>query len=127
MKNQLFDVVVKDQGHSDLILIQMNLVMSNSVYSKFFWSSILNLVLFNLIYLLLSQISMYRNFGYLEVVFQSLIYKCIQIMFAMSKLSIKSINKPVKVSTAWRDLFWYLLIIICKENNWIFLIEVFKW
>ena len=39
-----------------------------------------------------------RNFGYLEVAFQSL---TIQIMFAMSKLSNKSINKPVKVSTAW--------------------------
>jgi len=48
---------------------------------------------------------MCKNFGYLEVAFQSLIYKTIQIMFVMSKLSIKSINKPVKVSTAWHPVF----------------------
>ena len=41
--------------------------------------------------------SMYLNFGYLEVAFQSLINKSNQLM---SKLSIKSINKPVKVSIA---------------------------
>jgi hypothetical protein len=70
---------------------------------------------------------MYQNVGYLEIAFQSLIYKSIQIMSVMSKLSLKSINKLVKVLTAWHSVFTLsgeihfdkLLIIICKENNWI--------
>jgi hypothetical protein len=37
----------------------------------------------------------------LEVTIQFIKYKSIQIIFAMSKLSIKSINKPVKMSTEW--------------------------
>jgi hypothetical protein len=60
---------------------------------------------FQLNLLLLSQLSMCRNFGYFEVGFQSLIYKSIQIMFAMSQLSIKSINRPVKVSTGWPPVY----------------------
>ena len=48
-------------------------------------------------------------------------------MFVMSNKSIKSINKPFKVSTAWPPVFTAsgeiyfdnMLIIICKENNWI--------
>ena len=47
---------------------------------------------FQLNLLLLSQISMCRNFGYLKIAFQSQIFKSIQIMFVMSKLQIKSIN-----------------------------------
>jgi hypothetical protein len=70
---------------------------------------------------------MCQNFGYFEVAFQSLIYKFIYIMFVMSNKSIKSINKPFKVSTAWPPVFTAsgeiyfdnMLIIICKENNWI--------
>jgi hypothetical protein len=44
---------------------------------------------------LLSQILTHQNFGFHEVIFQSLIYKFIQILFAMSRLSIKSITKSV--------------------------------
>ena len=40
---------------------------------------------------MMSQIPMRQTFMYLVVAFQSLIYKSIQIMFRMSKLSIKSI------------------------------------
>ena len=96
--------------------------MSNSVKSRFFWSPIFNLVLFNWMYswILLSQISICPNFRFLEVNFQSLIYKSIQILFIMSKLSIKSINKPVKVSTAVfsasDEIYFDNLIIICEEN-----------
>jgi hypothetical protein len=57
-----------------------------STKSKFFWSSILKLSAFQLNLLLLSQILMCRNIGYLEVAFQSLIYISIKIIFAMSKL-----------------------------------------
>jgi hypothetical protein len=64
--------------------------------------SLFNLGVFQIDLLLLSQISMCRNFGLLEVTFQSLIYKSIQIMFVISKLSI---NKPVKVSAAWPPVF----------------------
>ena len=89
------------------IHVQLNLVVSNSVSSnfgqvkKFLKSRFKLIVFFNLIY------SSYLKFRYVEisgiseVAFQSLIYKSIQIMFVMSKLSIKSINKPVKVSIAW--------------------------
>ena len=58
---------------------------------------------------------MCRNFGYLEVAFQSLTYKSVQIMFVMSKLSIKSINKPVKVSTVF--------VFVCRVSSasWYFL------
>jgi len=74
--------------------------MSNLVYSKFrlsqnFLKSHFKLSAFQLNLLLLSQISMSQNFGFHEITFQSLIYKSIQILFAMSKLSIKSITKPV--------------------------------
>jgi hypothetical protein len=48
---------------------------------------------------------MCRNIGFLYVNFQSLIYKSIQIMFCMSKLSIQAINKSVKVSTALPPVF----------------------
>ena len=65
----------------------------------------LKLSAFQLNLLLLSQISMCRNFWFLEVAFQSLIFKSILVMYIVSKLSIKSINKPVKVSTAWPLLF----------------------
>ena len=57
---------------------------------------------FQLNVLLLSKISMSRKFGYLEAVFQSLTYKSIHIMFVISKLLIKSINKPVKVSKLYK-------------------------
>jgi hypothetical protein len=80
-----------------LNLVLYNLIYSSylkfwsveiSVKSKKFWKPVLKLVLFNLIL-------MCQNFGFHEVTFQSLIYKSIQILFAMSKLSIKSITKSV--------------------------------
>ena len=86
------------------IYIQLNLVMSNSVYSKLRLSRNFSEVpfqtqcRFQVNLLVLSQILMCRNFGYLEVSLQSLIYIFIKIIFVKSKLSIKSINKPVQVS-----------------------------
>ena len=71
--------------------------------------------------LLLIQISMCRNFGFLEVAFQSLIYISIQIMFIMSKLSIKSINKPVKGSTVWPPVFKLIFYIKIFKYLYIFL------
>jgi len=65
------------------IQIQLNLVMSNSVSSKYrlsrnFLKSRFKHIAFQLNLLLLSQFSMCQNFGYLEVTFQSIIYKSIQ-------------------------------------------------
>jgi hypothetical protein len=48
---------------------------------------------------------MCQNFGFHEVTFQSLIYKSIQILFAMSKLSIKSITKSVNNMAIWSIVF----------------------
>ena len=76
-KNQI------DREMNNKYYIQLNLVMSNSVKSKFFWSPFLSLVLFNLIY---SSCLKFRCVGYLEVASQSQIFKSIQIMFVMSKL-----------------------------------------
>ena len=73
--------------------IQLNLIMPKSRFK-------LGVFQYNL--LLLSQISMCQNLGFLKVAFQSHIYISIQIMFVMSKLSI---NKPVKGSTACPSLF----------------------
>ena len=69
-------------------------VESRYVKLGIFLKSCFKLNAFQLNLLLLSQISMCRNFWYLEVAFQSQIVRSIQIMFVMSKL-FKSINKPV--------------------------------
>ena len=100
----------KKSSSHNLIVLQLNLVVSNSAYSKFWLSQNLSAVQFKLSafqlnLLLLSQISMCRNLRFLKETFQFLTYKFIQILFAVTKLSIKSINKPVKVSTAWPVVF----------------------
>jgi hypothetical protein len=79
--------------------IQLNLVMSNLIYSKF------RCIIFNLIFSFYLKFQCVEISGISEVAFQFLIYKSIQIMFIMSKLSIKSINKLVQVSMAWPPVF----------------------
>jgi hypothetical protein len=95
--------------------IQLNLAMSNLVYSKFsliqnFLKSRFKLSALQLILLLLhfvSQILMCRNFGFLEVIFclKSLIDKSIQFFSLCQNYKSNQLIKPVKVSTAWPPVF----------------------
>ena len=74
---------------------------------------------FQLNLLLLSQISMCRHFGYLEVAFQSLIYKSIQIMSLCRNYQLNHLTNRSTIKHTCR--FYFAAVTeICKLYNYYF-------